>query len=184
MLINTYVYIHQFRKEEKQRVPGPVFPPIDPIARTAQISETHTLITGIDGYGDWGMGMGDPFTYLFDGSEFHRKADPQLDWGSGDTACSVMADGRVMLVGSTDNSADNMRIYNPLENTWIDGPSIPEVEPCGAMILDGNDLILIEEDAFYRLSLFSDKWETLDTKLAHGRAWFPAVKFENSNIDC
>ena len=65
----------------------------------------------------------------------------------------------------------------------MDGPSIP-VEAVGAMILDGNDLILIEDNAFYRLSLFSDEWETLDTKLADGRFWFPAVRFENSNIDC
>ena len=87
-------------------------------------------------------------------------------------------------MGGLDNPSNNVEIYDPLDNTWIYGPSTPYIRG-GGMILDGTDLILIDGVAFYRLSLFSDEWETLDTMLAHERDYcFPAVKFENSNIHC
>lgn len=108
--------------------PGPDMPSAASHHCLVQLNETHTIMMG---------GTVESRSYILDWPEQKWKSAASMHLERRDHSCVLMSDGKVLVVGGAEHEAASTEIYDPDENQWKYGPSLPfEWSGGGLVVID------------------------------------------------
>jgi len=180
---------------------GPALPDHLMYTCTVKINTTHSVMLGGDIFdpSDSSIMTTTAGVYIFDGNFFTSVSS--MKEARAAAGCSLTSDGNIIVAGGfvteeggTSRPLDSVEIYNPVTNTWVEGPQLPKPRAFFAGMINDEDKILLFgglglDDEFssdiYSLKNGEAEWNLEDTKLAEGMATGPqALKIKSDSLNC